>query len=86
MSYIKKSARLQASSASSGHPYTAWERGTNENIHGLIRWYLPKGTDFSMISEEQIIWIESRLNNRPRKCLGFKTPLEAATTYVALQG
>lgn len=68
------------------HPYSAWERGTNENIHGLIRWYLPKGTDFSMISEEQIIWIESRLNNRPRKCLGFKTPLEAATTYVALQG
>jgi len=39
-----------------------------------------------MISEEQIVWIESRLNNRPRKCLGFKTPLEVATTYVALQG
>ena len=68
------------------HPYSAWERGSNENINGLIRWYLPKGTDFANISDEMIGWIESRLNHRPRKCLDFKTPLEAADSYVALQG
>jgi IS30 family transposase len=68
------------------HPYSAWERGSNENINGLIRWYLPKGTDFANISDEMISWIEARLNHRPRKCLDFKTPLEAADSYVALQG
>jgi len=68
------------------HPYASWERGTNENINGLIRWYLPKGTDFNRITCEQIAHIESLLNNRPRKCLGFKTPLEAAAPFVALQG
>jgi len=67
------------------HPYASWERGTCENTNGLVRWYLPKGTDFSTISDEQIRQIESLLNNRPRKCLGFKTPLEVATPYVALQ-
>ena len=68
------------------HPYASWERGTNENTNGLIRWYLPKGTDFNTITTEQIAKIESLLNNRPRKCLGFKTPLEAASQFVALQG
>ena len=55
------------------HPYASWERGTNENINGLVRWYLPKGTDFSNISCRQIAQIESLINNRSRKCLGFKT-------------
>ena len=68
------------------HPYSSWERGTNENTNGLIRWYLPKGTDFNTITKKQIKKIESLLNNRPRKCLGFKTPLEAANPFVALQG
>ena len=68
------------------HPYASWERGTNENTNGLVRWYLPKGTDFSKITDEQIRQIESLINNRPRKCLGYKTPLEAASPYVALQG
>jgi len=68
------------------HPYSAWERGSNENINGFIRWYLPKGTNFANISDETIGWIESRLNHRPRKCLDFKTPLEAADPYVALRG
>jgi len=67
------------------HPYASWERGTCENTNGLIRWYLPKGTDFSTISEEQIAQIESVLNSRPRKCLGFQTPIEVATPYVALR-
>lgn len=67
------------------HPYASCERGTNENTNGLIRWYLPKGTDFNTITEKQIAQIESSLNNRPRKCLGYKTPLEAASMFVALQ-
>lgn len=58
------------------HPYHSWERGTNENTNGLIRWYLPKGTDFATIPEETISLIEHRLNTRPRKRLGWRTPLE----------
>jgi IS30 family transposase len=68
------------------HPYASWERGTNEHINGLVRWYLPKGTDFSKITDEQIAQIEALINNRPRKCLGFKTPLEVASSAVALRG
>ena len=69
------------------HPYSSWERGSNENVNGLIRWYLPKGTDFSIISDEQIAKIEFLINSRPRKCLGFKTPIEVAFSHgVALQG
>jgi IS30 family transposase len=67
------------------HPYAAWQRGSNEQINGLIRRYLPKGTDFSKIDKEQIKKIEKLINNRPRKCLGFKTPLEVARSFVALQ-
>ena len=67
------------------HPYSSWERGTNENINGLIRWYLPKGTDFGKITEEQISWNEFRINQRPRKWLGFKSPLVVAAHDVALQ-
>ncbi len=59
------------------HPYHSWERGTNENTNGLIRWYFPKGTDFRTISDESIRAVEVALNNRPRKRLGWKTPLEA---------
>jgi len=66
-------------------PYSSWQRGTNENTNGLVRQYLPKKTDFAIISDEDIRLIESRLNNRPRKCLGFKTPLEVANLSVALQ-
>ena len=67
-------------------PYASWQRGTNENTNGLIRWYLPKGTDFSKISDQHIAQIESLINNRPRKCLGFKTPIEVASSFVALRG
>lgn len=65
--------------------YSAWQRGTNEHLNGLVRQYLPKKTDFATISVEKIKWIESRLNNRPRKCLDYKTPLEVANLHVALQ-
>jgi IS30 family transposase len=56
------------------HPYAPWERGTNENTNGLIRQYLPKGTDLANITREELVFIENRLNHRPRKCLGFSTP------------
>ena len=56
------------------HPYASWERGTNENTNGLLRQYFPKGSDFSWITDEQVTLAENRLNTRPRKCLGAKTP------------
>ena len=58
------------------HPYRAWERGLNENTIGLIRQYFPKKTNFKRIRKEQINFVESRLNRRPRKTLGFRTPYE----------
>lgn len=68
------------------HPYHSWERGTNENTNGLIRWYFPKGTDFAKISDEEIKVVETALNNRPRKRLGWRTPLEVFNESVALRG
>ena len=59
------------------HPYHSWERGTNENTNGLIRDYFPKGTDFRTISDEEIAFVERELNERPRKRLGWKSPLQA---------
>jgi IS30 family transposase len=67
-------------------PYASWQRGANEHANGLIRWYLPKGTDFSKIDKNQIKLIEHLINSRPRKCLGYKTPLEVAASSVALAG
>lgn len=67
------------------HPYHSWERGTNENTNRLIRWYLPKRTDFATISDERINEIEYRLNTRPRKRLGWRTPLEVFNQGVALK-
>lgn len=58
-------------------PYTSNDRAINENTNGLIRQYLPKGTDFTTITQEQLNHILERLNNRPRKKLGFRTPKEA---------
>jgi len=56
------------------HPYSSFERGLNENTNGLIRQYFPKDRDFTTITTEEIIRTIKKLNNRPRKCLGFKTP------------
>jgi len=58
------------------HPYAAWERGSNENMNGLIRQYIPKKCDFKIIDETAVEFIIDRLNNRPRKCLDFMSPLE----------
>ena len=65
------------------HPYHSWERGTNENTNGLIRDYYPKGTDFSIISDEEIAQVEFALNSRPRKRLGWLSPLEALSVALA---
>jgi IS30 family transposase len=56
------------------HPYHSWERGLNENTNGLIRQFFPKGKDLVKVSDTQIQTVMDKLNNRPRKCLGFKTP------------
>ncbi len=57
-------------------PYSAWQRGLNENTNGLIRQYVPKGSDVRILTDEQIQYIMDRLNNRPRKSLGYLTPNE----------
>jgi IS30 family transposase len=57
-------------------PYCAWQRGLNENTNGLIRQYVQKGSDIRTTTNEQIVHIMDRLNNRPRKSLGFLTPNE----------
>lgn len=69
------------------HPYSSWERGLNENTNGLIRQYFPKKTNFRDITDQEIQTVMDKLNNRPRKCLGFKTPNEVffAEHEVALQ-
>jgi IS30 family transposase len=58
------------------HPYHSWERGTNENTNGLLRQYLPKGTDLSQVTPAQLRSHVHALNCRPRKCLGFQCPAE----------
>ena len=58
------------------NPYHSWERGLNEHTNGLIRQYLPKKSEFLHISKEEIVTIQNRLNHRPRKALGYKTPYE----------
>jgi transposase, IS30 family len=57
-------------------PYSFWQRAINENMNGLIRQYIPKKTDFSTLTQKDIALIERKINNRPRKKLGFKTPYE----------
>jgi len=58
------------------HPYHSWEKGGVENSNKLIRQYIPKRSDISQYSDEYVQMIQDKLNNRPRKCLKYKTPLE----------
>jgi transposase, IS30 family len=63
------------------HPFSSWERGTNENTNGLIRQYFPKHSTFTTITDQDVIAVMDKLNNRPRKCLGFMTPNEVYKSY-----
>jgi IS30 family transposase len=67
------------------HPGSPWERGTNENTNGLIRQYFPKGTDFTQVSKEQILEVQRKLNDRPRRALGYLKPDEGINQLVALK-
>jgi len=58
------------------HPYASWERGLNENTNGLVRQYFPKKYEFAQITDQDLQQVEDRLNNRPRKTLGYRTPNE----------
>jgi transposase, IS30 family len=64
------------------HPYSPWERPTNENFNGLIRDYFPKGTDFSKVTKRQLKFVQNQLNDRPRKVLDMQTPREVFNQYI----
>lgn len=64
------------------HPHSPWERPTNENINGLIRQFIPKRSKVSVLTDDDIWAIVAKLNFRPRKCLGWKTPYEVAFNEV----
>ena len=66
------------------NPFHSWEKGSVEHGIGLVRIFLPKGTDFAKITKEQLKRVENLINNRPLKCLGYKTPDEVFTSNVAL--
>ena len=65
-------------------PHSPWQRGSNENTNGLLRQYLPKGTDLSNVSREELDAIQDSLNSRPRKTLGYLTPSEKLAEFLAL--
>lgn len=72
--YITKNTGIKVFFA---HPYSSWERGNNENTNGLIRRFYPKRTtDFNKISNDELKALQDKLNNRPRKVLGYHTPKE----------
>jgi IS30 family transposase len=64
-------------------PQSPWQRGTNENTNGLLRQYFPRGTDLGPISQAQLDQVALRLNQRPRKTLGFQTPISKLQASVA---
>jgi len=78
-SELKKELAMQTYFAD---PYSSWQRGGNENANLWIRYYFPKKTDFSTITDEEIQDVEWELDNRPRKRLGFRTPQEVFNSYL----
>jgi IS30 family transposase len=68
------------------NPYHSWERGLNENTNGLIRQYIPKSCPISIVKKSDVYWIQDQLNQRPRKTLGYLSPIQFALNYkIALQ-
>lgn len=67
------------------HPYSSWERGLNENTNGLLRQYFPKKTDFKRVTQREVKRAVDKLNTRPRKLLGFKTPGDLMAEHMAAQ-
>lgn len=65
-------------------PHSPWQMGSNENINGLIRFFFPRGTDFRNLPQEQLDSVVYLINNRPRKCLGYLSPIEFINKSVAL--
>jgi IS30 family transposase len=57
-------------------PHAPWQRGSNGNINGLLRWFFPKGTDFRKVTKEELERVIDLINNRPRKRLGWLSPIE----------
>ncbi len=67
-------------------PYHSWEKGSVENKNGVVRRFFPKKTNFDIIKDDEIQRVEDHINNRPMKCLNFKTPAEVLASLVALAG
>ena len=82
----QRMSRLLKTSIYFARPYHSWERGLNENTNGLIRAYIPKGCRLSPIRPKDVHWIQDQLNHRPRKTLGFLSPIQFALKQeIALQ-
>ncbi|MBS1731865.1 MAG: IS30 family transposase, partial [Bacteroidetes bacterium] len=67
------------------HPYSPWERPTNENTNGLLRQYFPKGTDLSKVSKKELQHVQDEMNERPRRTLGYKSPAQVFEEMILMK-